>query len=202
MSPLLPRPHRGPPLLPAVSVPGSLSGISYRPWMTSATSIEWDSGSGCLACPLTSPVPGPRRQVLLTRGRRVLPHVDHILDTVVDVSLSRFQCGCVRLANDCLKEAPLALINHEVSGGPLLAPEYLALQHRLSIPHYAVAPIGLEMLIMGRIRCGASVWRRCVVRHEPPWRPGAARDALPQGRDRDQQASRWRDSTPSGRRGQ
>ena len=106
---------------------------------------------------------GPSRQVLLTRGRRVLPHVDHILDTVIDVPLAGFQCGCVRLANDCLKEAPLALINHEVSGGPLLAPEYLALQHRLSIPHYADAPIGLGMLIMGRIRCGASVRRRRVV---------------------------------------
>jgi hypothetical protein len=151
---------------------------------------------------LRSALPGPSRQVLLTRGRRVLPHVDHILDTVIDVPLAGFQCGCVRLANDCLKEAPLALVNHEVSGGPLLAPEYLALQHRLSIPHYADASIGLGMLIMGRIRCGASMRRRCVVRHEQPQRPGAALDALPQGHDRDQQASQRRDSAPSGRRGQ
>jgi hypothetical protein len=65
---------------------------------------------------------------------RVLPHIDHIFDAVVNVPLAGFQCGRVHLANDCLKEAQLTLINHEVSRGPLLAPEYLALQHRLSIP--------------------------------------------------------------------
>jgi hypothetical protein len=40
----------------------------------------------------------------------------------------------VRLADHCLGEAPLTLINHEVSPGPLLAPENLALQHPFSIP--------------------------------------------------------------------
>jgi hypothetical protein len=83
---------------------------------------------------------------LLTLRRRVLPHVDHILDTVINVPLARFQGDGVRLADHCLEEArqcPLTLINHEVSPGPLLAPENLALQHPFSIPLYADAPFGL-----------------------------------------------------------
>jgi hypothetical protein len=73
-----------------------------------------------------------------------MPHVDHIFDTVINVPLARFQCGGVRIADDCLKEARLTLINHEVSRGPLLAPENLALEHPVSIAHY------------GRCTC----WRR------------------------------------------
>jgi len=49
----------------------------------------------------------------------------------------------VRLADHRLGEAPLTLINHEVSAGPLLAPENLALQHPFSIPLDADAPFGL-----------------------------------------------------------
>jgi hypothetical protein len=49
----------------------------------------------------------------------------------------------VGLANHCLGEAPLTLINHEVSPGPLLAPENLALQHPFSIPLEEDAPFGL-----------------------------------------------------------
>jgi hypothetical protein len=86
-------------------------------------------------------LPGPGR--LLTLRRRVLPHVDHILGTVINVPLACFQGGGVRLADHCLGEAPLTLINHEVSPGPLLAPENLALQHAFSIPLYADAPFGL-----------------------------------------------------------
>ena len=62
-----------------------------------------------------------------------MPHVDHILDTVINVPLARFQGGGVRLADHRLGEAPLTLINHEVSAGPLLAPENLALQHLLAL---------------------------------------------------------------------
>jgi hypothetical protein len=39
------------------------------------------------------------------------------------------------------------LINHEVSPGPLLAPENLALQHPFSIPLYADAPLALGMVM-------------------------------------------------------
>ena len=85
----------------------------------------------------------PARGRLLTLRRRVLPHVDHILDTVINVPLACFQGSGVRLADHCLGEAPLTLINHEVSPGPLLAPENLALQHPFSIPLYADAPFGL-----------------------------------------------------------
>ena len=67
--------------------------------------------------------------------RRVLAHVDHVLDTVIEVPLARFKGGGVRLADHCLGETPLILINHEVSGGPFLTPENLALQHSLSVPH-------------------------------------------------------------------
>jgi hypothetical protein len=83
------------------------------------------------------------RPVLLTCRRGVLPHVDHIFGTVINVPLARFQGGSVRLTDDCLKEARLTLINHEVSHRPLLAPENLALQHPLSIPHRTDAPAGL-----------------------------------------------------------
>ena len=72
-----------------------------------------------------------------------MPHVDYILDTVINVPLARFQGGGVRLADHRLGEAPLTLINHEVSAGPLLAPENLALQHPFSIPLDADAPFGL-----------------------------------------------------------
>jgi hypothetical protein len=75
--------------------------------------------------------------------RRVLPHVDHIFDTVVNVPLTCLQGGGVRLADDRLKEARLTLINHKVSRGKLLAPENLALHHPLSIPH-ADALVGLR----------------------------------------------------------
>jgi hypothetical protein len=51
----------------------------------------------------------------------------------------------VRLADHCLGEAPLTLINHEVSSGPLLAPENLALQHPFSIPLYADALLALRI---------------------------------------------------------
>ena len=54
-----------------------------------------------------------------------------------------------------------------------------------------------EMLIMRAGSAGGgSVRRRCPVRHEQPPRPGAALGEPAQGRGRDQQASRWRDSTP------
>jgi hypothetical protein len=53
----------------------------------------------------------------------------------------------VRLADHCLGEATLTLINHEVSPGPLLAPENLALQHPFSIPLYADAPLALGMVM-------------------------------------------------------
>ena len=53
----------------------------------------------------------------------------------------------MRLADDCLGEAPLTLINHEVSPGPLLAPENLALQHPFSIPLQAGAPFGFGMAV-------------------------------------------------------
>jgi len=79
---------------------------------------------------------GSSRQVSLTCWRRVLPHVDHILGVVVNVPLARFQGGGVGLADQCLEEAPLTLIDHEVSRGPLLAPKHLALQHPLSIPYH------------------------------------------------------------------
>jgi hypothetical protein len=75
----------------------------------------------------------PAQGRLLTLRRRVLSDVDHVLDAVIDVPLARFQRGGVRLADHCLGEARLTLINHEVSRGPLLAPENLALQHPLSI---------------------------------------------------------------------
>jgi hypothetical protein len=81
--------------------------------------------------------------VSLTRWRRVLPYIDHILDTVINVPLASFQGSGVRLADHRLKEAPLTLINHEVSRGLLLAPKNLALQHPLSIPHCADSPCGL-----------------------------------------------------------
>jgi hypothetical protein len=73
-------------------------------------------------------------RVLLIRGWRVLPHVDHIFDTVIEV----------RLTHHCLEEAAFTLINHEISRGPLLASENLALLHPLSIPHCADAPVALE----------------------------------------------------------
>ena len=75
----------------------------------------------------------PAQGRLLTLRRRVLSDVDHVLDAVIDVPLACFQRGGVRLADHCLGEARLTLINHEVSRGPLLAPENLALQHPLSI---------------------------------------------------------------------
>jgi hypothetical protein len=75
----------------------------------------------------------PAQGRLLTLRRRVLSDVDHVLDAVIDVPLARFQRGGMRLADHCLREARLTLINHEVSRGPLLAPENLALQHPLSI---------------------------------------------------------------------
>ena len=74
-----------------------------------------------------------RRRVDYLLWRRVLSDVDHVLDAVIDVPLARFQRGGMRLADHCLGEARLTLINHEVSRGPLLAPENLALQHPLSI---------------------------------------------------------------------
>jgi hypothetical protein len=49
----------------------------------------------------------------------------------------------VRLADHCLEEATLILINHEVSRGPLLAPNDLALQHPLSISQHPDADVGL-----------------------------------------------------------
>jgi hypothetical protein len=64
-----------------------------------------------------------------------LAHVDHILDSVIDVPLARFKGGGVRLADHRLGETPLILINYEVSRGPFLTPENLALQHSLSVPH-------------------------------------------------------------------
>jgi hypothetical protein len=85
----------------------------------------------------------PARGRLLTLRRRVPPHVDHILDTVIDVPLARLQCGGVRLTDHCLGEARLTLINHEVSRGPLLTPENLALQHTLSVPHSQMHLLGL-----------------------------------------------------------
>jgi hypothetical protein len=94
------------------------------------------------ACPLVQQCRSSRK-VLLTRWRRVLPHVDHILDAVINVPLARFQGGGMRLADHCLEEAPLTLINHEVPRGPLLAPKNLALQHPLSISHHPDAPVGL-----------------------------------------------------------
>jgi hypothetical protein len=75
----------------------------------------------------------PAQGRLLTLRRRVLSDVDHVLDAVIDIPLARFQRGGVRLADHCLGEARLTLINHEVSRGPLLAPENLALQHPVSI---------------------------------------------------------------------
>jgi hypothetical protein len=42
------------------------------------------------------------------------------------------------------QRGPLSLINDEVSRGPLLAPEYLALQHPVSIPQRADASVGLR----------------------------------------------------------
>ena len=50
----------------------------------------------------------------------------------------------MRLADQCLEQAPLTLINHKISRGPLLAAKYLALQHPLSIPHHPDAAAGLE----------------------------------------------------------
>ena len=44
-------------------------------------------------------------------------------------AFSAAACG----SQTIVSKRPVTLINQEVSGGPLLAPEYLALQHRLSI---------------------------------------------------------------------
>ena len=83
-----------------------------------------------------------------------MPHVDHVLDAVINVPLARSQCGGVHIADHRLKEARLTLINHEVSRGPLLAPENLALEHPVSIPHH------------GRRTC----WHRDVMKREQPAR--------------------------------
>jgi hypothetical protein len=70
----------------------------------------------------------------LVLTRRVLSHVDHILSAVVDISCAGLQRGGVRVADNCLVEARLSLINDEVSRGALLAPENLALKHAHSMP--------------------------------------------------------------------
>ena len=70
----------------------------------------------------------------LVLRRRVLSHVDHILNAVVDVWPPGLQRGGMRVAHHCLVEARLCLINDEVSRGPLLAPENLALNHADSMP--------------------------------------------------------------------
>ena len=64
-----------------------------------------------------------------------MAHVNHILDSVIDVPLARFKGGGVRLTDHRLGETPLILINYEVSRGPFLTPENLALQHSPSVPH-------------------------------------------------------------------
>ena len=79
-----------------------------------------------------------------------MPHVDHILDTVINVWLARFQGGGVRLADHRLGEAPLTLINHEVSAGLLLAPENLALQHPFSIPSVSRS-MQMHLLALGMV---------------------------------------------------
>ena len=84
----------------------------------------------CQLCSSLSALPGLRR--------RVLTHVDDVLHAVVDVPLACLQGSGVCLADHRLSEAPLLLIHHEVPRGPLLTPENLALQHILSLPHYAM----------------------------------------------------------------
>jgi hypothetical protein len=70
----------------------------------------------------------------LVSRRGVLSHIDHVFSAVIDVSLAGLQGGGVRLANHCLVEARLTLLNYEVSRGSLLAAEDLALKHG---PQYA-----------------------------------------------------------------
>ena len=59
--------------------------------------------------------------------------------------LSRLGDGAAAVGCDVTGEPDRGgpMINHEVSSGPLLAPENLALQHPFSIPLYADAPFGL-----------------------------------------------------------
>src|SRR4029450_2170115 len=118
--------------------------------MPSIPPVKDESCPRCISAGWTDASPfaagnAARCQVLLSRGRRVPPHVDHILDAVINIPLARFQSGGVRLADHCLEEASLTLINHEISRGPLLATKDLALQHPVSISHHpecACWPLG------------------------------------------------------------
>jgi hypothetical protein len=80
--------------------------------------------------------------LLLALGRRVVTHIDYVLHAVVDVSLARLQGGGVGVADHCLGETRLILINYEVPRGHLLAAENLALQHPFSIPQNLDGPAG------------------------------------------------------------
>jgi hypothetical protein len=51
----------------------------------------------------------------------------------------------MRLANHCLVEARLALLNYEVSRGSLLAAEDLALKHGHSMPPSAAGSVRLTL---------------------------------------------------------
>ena len=80
---------------------------------------------------------------LLALWRRILTHIDNVLDAVIDVPLTCLQGGGMRLADDGLGKSPLSFIDHKVSSGRLLAPQNLALEHLNS---QGADPVGLGTL--------------------------------------------------------